>query len=270
MANIPSVPAQITAVAESAQRLRTLAGRQLPVLDDQMYLRPVAHGCTIISINPDYRPQQGLSRRWGPTATLQSWKEELKTTLAERDSQIADGTRNTRGTPEKSLQSFLIREAIRNEGRMLALAAGCPESPQLVFLADEMALREPDGEKTVCDLLALRFDGDLAVLVAIELKNTRQLKCLTEQVHKMADFIEKHRAEFQTLAEACLGRPVRLATKAERWIVWPCAGPNRHGDQDPRIEKCRAENVRIITYEVDPHKGFVLHASSLSSSCPQT
>jgi hypothetical protein len=255
MATIPTISAQIQALAASSQHLREMAKQPLPVLDVDLYLRPVPGGCTALSVNPQRRPQQGTSCRWSTITEV----EQLR---AARDRTLASRTGETRVTPEKALQSFLIRDAIQNKGWMKSITAACQERPKLRFLADEASFRDATGKKTVCDLLAVRIDGDIGVPVAIELKSARNLKRLTEQVCATARLMEKYRSDFQMLAEACWGSPIRLAERAECWIVWPTAGADRHGDLDPRDGKCRAENVRLVTYSGEPGKELHLQAAS--------
>ena len=250
-----TISTQLQALAASSQHLRTMAKQPLPVLDADLYLRPVPGGCTALSVDPQRRPQQGTFCRWSSITDL----EQLRTA---RDQVLASRTGNSRVTLEKALQSFLIRDAIQNTGWMNALTAACTEQPRLRFLADELSFRDAAGGKTVCDLLAVRFDGDLAVPVAIELKSGRNLKRLTQQVCTTARLIATHHDDVRALANACWGAPIRMAMTAECWIVWPSAGADRHGDLDPRDAKCRAEGVRLVTYSGEPGKDLHLQAAS--------
>ena len=245
---------QIQALASGAQRLRSLVGQPLPALDDQMYLRPGPSGCTAVSVDPGRRPQQGLIRPWAG-ADLGVWKRDLLRTLAERDAQP------TRVMPEKALQSLLIRDAIRNHGLMPILTECCPERPRLRFLTDGLAICS-EAEKTAIDLLAIRWEDGLGIPVVIELKSDRRLKRLTEQVSAAAVLVAAERTAFAQLAEAHWGEPVRLAANAERWIIWPAAGEDRHGDLDPRDAKCRTDGVRLVTYSGTAGQDLRLQAAS--------
>jgi len=195
-------------------------------------------------------------RRWGPKVDFELWRKLRNETLAERDKQP------TRGTPEKAIQSLIIRDAITNNGWMKLLTAACPEQPRLRFLADELAFRANDGGKTVCDIVAVRLQDGIGTPIVIELKAARHLSRLTEQVCKMATLIADNLTDFRLLAEASWGVPVQLDPKVERWIVWPSSGAERHGDLDPKINKCRADGVRLVTYTGDPEKELHLLTSS--------
>lgn len=161
MTTIPTDAKQIKSLIASAERIRKIVGLQLPAYDARTYLRPVPAGCSVLSLDPVVnRPQQGVTIAWGrgPT-TVQEWIEARDTEFKRRKSQKDAGKRKTRTTPEKSLQSFLISDAIDHGGWMQALMAGCNESPQprLRFLIDEVAFRKIEGEgKDVFDLMAIR------------------------------------------------------------------------------------------------------------------
>lgn len=144
---------------------------------------------------------------------------------------------------------------------MEILTAACPERPRLRFLTDELAIVTDDG-KTVLDLMAVRQDGNIGVPVVIELKSDRRLKRLTEQVSRAATLIDGNRSAFEQMIEAYWGEPTRLAAAAERWIIWPSAGDDRHGDLDPREVACRSERVRLVTYDGNAKMGFHLHAAN--------
>lgn len=249
-----SVPEQIEILADSACKARDLVDHPLPALDDGMYLRPCTHGCTVISVDPERRPQQGILQRW-TKADLQAWRDNLTAYLAERNGFP------TRNTPEKALQSLLIRDAIRNHGRMDILSAACLEQPDLRFLTDELAISTETG-KTVLDLLAVRLEGDFGVPVVIELKSDRRLKRLIEQTSQAAALIDNHRSAFERMAKAYWDKPVRLAAAAERWIIWPSAGDDRHGDLDPKDAACRSKQVRLVTYNGNAKTGFHLRAAT--------
>jgi len=196
---------------------------------------------------------------------IQKWIGDRDDAFKRRRSQEEAGDRVTRTTPEKSLQSFLVGDAIAHGGWMQALMAGCNESPQprLRFLIDEVAFRKIEGDgKDVLDLMAIREQAGTHVMVAIELKSARQLSRITNQVNTAAGFMERNRAGMERLAEASWGEQIRLADQAERWIVWKANKAGRHGDADPQADVCRAKGIRLATYEKAKSGGFILHAAA--------
>jgi hypothetical protein len=107
-----------------------------------------------------------------------------------------------------------------------------------------------DGGHMVCDLLALRGSRP----VAIELKPGRAMKRLVEQVTGYAALVEEHRVLFANLFSVVLGRPVKLQSPCERWIVWP--HPTGH-HRDPREDELAGLGIRVVGYtEVEGGFGF--------------
>lgn len=265
MTTIPTDADQIQSVIDSAKRLGDAFGRPLPAYDPQTYLRPVPGGCSVLSISPGERSQQGVTKTWGRgPVVIKKWIRDRDDAFKRRERDEAAGTKKTRSTPEKDLQSFLISDAIEHGGWMRALMAGCSETPQprLRFLIDEVAFRKAKGEgKDVFDLMAIREQAGAHVMVAIELKSDRLLTRITNQVNTSAEFMERNRADLERLAEACWGERIRLADQAERWIVWKANMAGRHGDADPRADVCRAKGIRLVTYAKTSSGSFVLHAA---------
>ncbi len=115
---------------------------------------------------------------------------------------------------------------------------------ELLFVTDEIALPDGNGGRVVCDLLALRVDGDRMVPVAIELKSARAMARLVEQVGAYADSIDDNADTFADLFAALLGRPVAFTGPCERWIVWPTAGATT----DPREPAFASHHIRLVGY----------------------
>ena len=154
-----------------------------------------------------------------------------------------------RVTGEKGLQSFLISEAQTN-GRHLAslnkASAATDDPVELVFVTDEIALPIQNG-KMVCDILALRRDGGRCAPVLIELKDSRQLTRLVEQVAGYAKLIDLHADLFAELFGALLGDDVHFDGPTEKWIVWPAAGASA----DPRTQELLDLGIRVAGYAVE-------------------
>jgi len=78
----------------------------------------------------------------------------------------------------------------------------------------------------------------------------------------MATLIAGNLEDFRLLAEASWGVPVQLTPKVERWIIWPSSAAERRGDLDPKVNKCRADGVRLVTYDGAPGDGLNIRAAS--------
>jgi hypothetical protein len=149
-------------------------------------------------------------------------------------------------TGEKALQSFLIGEAQANGRRLVSLntASSPTDAPvELWFITDEIALPLESGN-TVCDILALRRDGGRSTPVVIELKDSRQLTRLVEQVVGYARLVDEHADLFAELFGALLGETVTFDGPTEKWIVWPAAG----GGPDRRTRELLDRGIRVVGY----------------------
>lgn len=141
-----------------------------------------------------------------------------------------------RPTPEKRLQSYLLASAYRSHRHMVDLRTEGENPPS--FITDELAL-PVEGGRIVCDLLALHGNRP----VAIELKPSRAMTRLVEQVTGYARLVEAHLDTFAELFGVMLGRSVRLQAPCERWIVWP--HPSAHA-RDPREEELARHGIRVV------------------------
>lgn len=221
---------------------RQLRGKLSPLLDahgDRVHFRPTSRGVTMVGLLHE-RPQRGL----GGIQDLDHLRDHFEDLFARHCRDIDQG----RPTCEKQLQSFLIREAYQNDRRLLSLNQASRDSGapvELRFVTDELPLPTDQG-KVVCDLLALRVDGEgHQIPVVIELKTERQLTRLVEQVTTYARLVDQQAVLFAQLYEALLGQPVSFAAPCERWIVWPAVG-----DREPRAAELAALGVRSAGYEV--------------------
>lgn len=193
--------------------------------EHMVHLRPSGTGVRLVDLDP-VRPQ--LDR--GKISRRQDARETLRRLLDQRP-QGGPG----RPTPEKRLQSWLIADAYRHQGRLEAMA------PDLMFVTDEQRFLVGPKER-ICDMLAVQGSAP----VVIELKSERQMKCLVEQLRVWADLIDAHRDRFARLFGAVLGRTVELDRPCEKWLVWPAAGSHA---VDPRIRELADMGIRVVSYK---------------------
>jgi hypothetical protein len=232
------------------QRLRDTVGwaRKIrttlqPLLDShgaRVHFRPSSTAVTMVGLLPD-RPQRG---KRGIT--------NLTRLVTDFDAMFATHCRDiehSRVTGEKALQSYLIREAQTNGRRLVPINAaskGTNDPVELIFVTDEISL-PTEGGKVICDILALRRDAGRSTPVLLELKDSRMLTRLVEQVEGYAALMDEHADLFAKLFGALLGWPVTFDGPTEKWIVWPAAGVER----EPREDKLRAKGIRIVGYDAD-------------------
>jgi hypothetical protein len=120
------------------------------------------------------------------------------------------------------------------------------DAVDLVFVTDEIPL-PTEGGKVVCDRLALRRDAGRSTPVLIELKDSRMLTRLVDQVEAYSALMNEHAEAFEKLYSAILGEPVRFDGPAEKWIVWPASSC----DVDTKEALLAARGVRVVGYRLE-------------------
>ena len=202
-----------------------------------VHFRPTSDGITIVSLNPE-SPQLGV-----PCKDIEHIAENLK--------QLAKISQPGRSTPEKKLQSFLIRDAYNHGGKMACLKESRKTDPtvELIFVTDEIFL--PVGESKRgrgCDLLAVRNTNAGPVPVLLELKSERKKKELVEQVETYSRLVNEHADRFGKLYSELLGRSIKFAGPCEKWIVWPEI-PSKDLGPDEHEEALTQRGIRLVCYE---------------------
>lgn len=224
-----------------AEKIRNELGPLQLENGDRVHFRPSATGAAMVGLTHD-RPQRGKSGIRTFRKLIANFEDDFKAHCLP--------TEKGRDTPEKALQSFLIRNALSNARRMKALEKALGANTEVLFTTDELSL--PDGEdKIVCDVLALR-DGHTPVIV--ELKSARHLGRLVQQVKSYADIIDDHRDQFSRLYSVILGWDVTLRHAAEKWIVWP---PPSKGDRGPGDDEV-PDDIQVFVYRTPGPGEYVL------------
>jgi hypothetical protein len=214
--------------------------RELGCLQEQhggrAWFRPCSTGFSMVGLLPD-KPQLGTG--YATTANvLLDFEGEF--------SRWCDGAAPSRVTPEKSIQSFLISDALCHNRYLRALneASACTSEPvELVFITDELVMPSIAGDQRL-DLLCLNVRNGCDSLVLIELKPSRAMKELLRQTAAYARILEQHRSSVADLASAALGRKVVPQGSVRKWIIWPAAG----ADRDPREAEFRAAGARVVGF----------------------
>ena len=229
--------AYLDQVIACATEIRAKLGGLAASQEGRVHFRPTGNGITMIGLLPR-RPQRG---RGGYSADrlLRDFDAEFHKHCED----IAQG----RPTPEKEVQSFLIRDAYRHRHTFTVLRCpeGEPESgPSLHLITDELAMHAESG-RVVCDLLALYRTGDEARPVVIELKSARQMRRLVEQLTAYAAIMQQYYGQFERLFSAVLGERVQFSGPPEKWLMWPAAGSGA----DRREAELARQGIRVVQYE---------------------
>lgn len=219
---------------------RRIRSELQPVLDahgDRVHFRPSSSGIAMVGLLPD-RPQRGK----GSITNLKSLAANFEALFDQHCRSVDHG----RVTGEKALQSFLVVDAQTNRRRLASLNAASTQTDdpvELYFVTDEIALLV-ESAKTVSDILALRRDRGRSTPVVIELKDSRQLTRLVEQVDGYARLVDEHADLFAELFGAVLGEDISFDGPTEKWIVWPVVGAG----PDPRTQELLERGIRVIGY----------------------
>jgi hypothetical protein len=139
-----------------------------------------------------------------------------------------------RKTPEKSLQSWIILNAIHNDHIL-------PLGNNLTFISSELAIVLKDNKRMVNDILAIDGDNNLVV---IELKSAR-VNQVKEQAIEFKKVIQsdEYKLFFKLLTELMTGKSWNGNVKCV--IVWPKA----NGDPRPTQEKNKERYKEIEEYQ---------------------
>ncbi len=227
---------------------RRIRAELQPVLDahgDRVHFRPSSTGVAMVGLLPD-RPQRGK----GGLRDLARVASDFEAMFTAHCRDIEQG----RITGEKKLQSWLIRDAYTHGRRLDAIntaSARTNDPVELVFITDEISLPTDTG-KIVCDILALRVDHMRSTPVLMELKDSRMLTRLVEQVEGYAGLVDEHADLFADLFGALLGHNVKFDGPTEKWIVWPQAGDG----VDPREVELGVRGIRVVGYREDGAYGI--------------
>ncbi|MBI5318864.1 hypothetical protein [Bradyrhizobium sp.] len=172
-----------------------------------------------------------------------------------------------RQTPEKSLQSWLISEAMHNDGRLTSIELALKDHHTYWFAADEIALNATNendsaekGERVVADLLLVRTNGlDESELVNVELKSERTTRTHS-QIKAFWRFIEpKQYALWREFAEVMLEKKLRWKElgKTKGLVIWPgLSRSSKSSDSTARLMAgYKTDGIDTICYFGPPY-GF--------------
>ena len=188
------------------------------LLKKEAHFRGSVNSLSLISLNKE-TPEMGV----GNIKTEARAVEELQKFNPEKPK---------RNTPEKSLQSWIILNAMRNNNVL-------PFGDNLTFITSELAIVLEDGRKVVNDILAVDKDNSLVV---VELKSER-VNSVKEQALDFKGIIEARQEFFKQLTELMTGKNWNGNVKCA--IVWK----KSHGTPQP----AKDEHKKIDVFEYSEH-----------------
>ena len=254
---------RLKATIQWARRIRSGLQSLLDAHGDRVHFRPSSRGFAMVGLL-EKAPQLGKPR----LRNINRVVREFETLF---DKHCTSPPR--RSTPEKALQSFLIRDAHAHQGKMAAISQASLLSNDpvtLAFVTDEISLpvegKQTSGRdsKVVCDVLAYRGDLRTGIVpIIMELKPERAMTRLIEQATDYANLMDKHPRLFEELYSALLGGDIHFTTPTEKWAVWPA--DTRKPDR--REAEFASHGIRLVSYEpVGERLRFPLWGISRSNS----
>jgi hypothetical protein len=208
------------------------------LIENEVHFRPSINSISMISISND-KPELGIKCNASKYKTSTNLID-----IIEKDiSKVKSFKKPLRPTPEKELQSWIIKYALNNNHRL-------PFVPDIKFITSELAIQSKSNKKTVTDILG--YNKDTQQLYIIELKSDRLLKRLIQQVSDFENVILENTQFFsQLISIHGFASPVDFLKKIKKVIVWP------EGKTSPK-EEFKRESIIEITYQ--GHYSFLHHS----------
>jgi len=241
-----SLKSQIDALIRHAKMIHEEPFKQYQgeLSQGQMKLRPSVKSFSLVSY-ADETPQLGRSNL-NSAAVLGRRLKKLSL-----DPLKPPG----RPTPEKKLQSWLIRESVKNHGMVRPLNDVL--GGEYWFVSDEIALNIGPGIKVVADLLLVKVDAEgLAHLVNVELKSKRDMDTFRQVVSFRNHALEQDdlRKSWQDFCDEMIKQTFRKQTF--RWsksrntqgiVVWP----KNKNPENTRVNGMikNAERIDLVRYQ---------------------
>ena len=152
---------------------------------NQMHFRGSLNSISLISIS-DEKPEIGKKINLKETYSIKE-----KENLVNKNIELINlKTIPHRPTPEKKLQSWIIKYALHNDYKL-------PFDNNLLFITSEIAIQNKNKKKIINDILA--YDVVKKQICIIELKSTRSEKELIKQVTNFEEIINENLQFFSEL-----------------------------------------------------------------------
>lgn len=189
--------------------------------DYRVSFRPTSTGITVVSLKS--KNAQGGESCSSVRSFFNRRKEILSKVLQKK--KIAGR--------EHRLHSFLVRDALSNDGAMECLVKASSESARpfhtVRFVINEISSppnnikMEGKKQRPTCDILAMRRCEGGHIPVLVELKYARKKKELIDQLNDYSKIMWNFTDYFRELYSCMIPRPVSFTQplQIERWIVWP-------------------------------------------------
>jgi len=206
---------------------------------EDWYIRIGGNGFRAVSVN-DATPLKGFSNK-GASENFEAIKKIFENGIP----QIPG-----KPVPERSLQSWLIKQALRHKGELknvLGLDNGGYK--HLFFALDEVSLGDKDHKPIIrCDIVAVGVDlQGKAFPVIIELKSSRAQTDLMRQLDGFSAEMGNYSSEFFELLEKCVG--IKLDTmQARKIVIWPKSQKDNRKTEET-IKTYNRNKIDVLQYK---------------------
>ena len=232
---IGTMATELDKLIKQATLIKQLENKYKDKLENDLRLRPSVGSFSLVSC-ADKTSQGGWSKIVSEGGLNRAFEKTIP--------------KPGRNVPEKKLQSWLIREARKEAGKIKSISDILGD--QFWFVSDEIAISDPATKKKfVADMLLVRVDSkNLAQLVNVELKYQRSMDTF-KQVIKFREVLEnsKLRPAWQQFAEIMTGRTFQWPPSQEKTnglVIWPMAdSPSRALANKKRAEY---ERIRVLGF----------------------
>lgn len=202
------------------------------LLKNNVHFRPSLNSLSLISIS-EKKPELGTKS----SAYQYKTNANIEQLIAKDLEVITKKDTPRRPTPEKVLQAFIIREALKNDKKIL------PFGDNITFISSEIALKNKAGKKIVTDILG--YNNSRNELCIIELKYDRQEKRLIEQVNNFETVIKENPNFFTRLLSIHgFSKTSEIKPTVVKIVVWP------HKSTSPKAN-LKEEGIIEVTYQLD-------------------
>lgn len=205
------------------------------LIENEVHFRASLNSFSLISLSKK-RPELGIKCNY----KSYNLTNDLKSLILADIKKIND-KKNGRLTPEKELQSWIIKYALNNKGRL-------PFNEEIHFITSELAIMNKEGKKIVNDILG--YNKKTNQLCIIELKSDRLLTRLIEQVDNFEQIILENTTFFN---ELLFLNDIKFSNSFSiiKIVVWP------YNNTSPKKE---LKKVGIVEYTYEPYYTFKQHS----------
>ena len=200
------------------------------LIEKQVHFRDSLNSFSLISLSKE-KPELGIRCNFKSYTHTNDLDSLIKADIDKIKKE------NGRSTPEKELQSWIIKYALKNKGRL-------PFNEDIHFITSELAIMNKEGKKIVNDILG--YNKKTNQLCIIELKSDRLLTRLREQVDNFEQIILENTTFFN---ELLFLNDIKFSNSFSiiKIVVWP------YNKTSPKKE---LKEVRVVEYTYEPYYTF--------------